>query len=207
MYTPPAFAQDDLATIHGMIRATGLATLVTMTDEGLIGTPLPLILKEDEGACGTLYGHLARPNPQWKLAPQAEALVIFPGPDAYISPSWYAAKAEHHKVVPTWNYGAVHAYGTPEFFEDPDRLLGVLNALTDQNEANRPSPWSVSDAPEKFVQAQMRGIVGLRLEIARLEGKQKFSQNKPEADRAGVAKGLAEEADPSAQEMAGLIPR
>ena len=207
MYTPPAFAQDDLATIHGMIRATGLATLVTMTEEGLIGTPLPLILKEAEGPNGTLYGHLARPNPQWKLAPHAEALVIFPGPDAYISPSWYASKAEHHKVVPTWNYGAVHAYGTPEFFDDPDRLMNVLTGLTDQNEANRSAPWSVSDAPEKFVQAQMRGIVGLRLEISRLEGKQKFSQNKPEADRAGVAKGLAEETDPSAREIAGLIPR
>ncbi len=207
MYTPPAFAQDDLATIHGMIRATGLATLVTMTDEGLIGTPLPLILKEDEGPCGTLYGHLARPNSQWKLEPRAEALVIFPGPDAYISPSWYAAKAEHGKVVPTWNYSAVHAYGTPEFFEDPDRLLGIVSALTDRNEASRSAPWAVSDAPDDYIRARLRGIVGLRLAISRLEGKQKFSQDKPEADRAGVAKGLAEEADPSAREMAGLIPR
>ena len=207
MYTPPAFAQIDLATIHGMIRATGLATLVTMTEQGLIGTPLPLILKESEGPCGTLYGHVARPNPQWKLAPQAEALVIFPGIDAYISPSWYAAKAEHGKVVPTWNYSAVHAYGTPEFFEDPDRLLDVVTALTDQNENSRSAPWAVSDAPEDYIRARLRGIIGLRLEISRLEGKQKFSQDKPEADRAGVAKGLAEESDPAAREMAGQIPR
>jgi len=207
MYTPPAFAQDDLATIHGMIRAAGLATLVTMTEDGLIGTPLPLILKEDEGPFGTLHGHLARPNPQWKLTPQADALVIFPGPDAYVSPSWYASKAEHGKVVPTWNYSAVHAYGTPEFFDDPDRLLQVVSTLTDRHEAGRPAPWAVADAPEKYVQAQLRGIVGLKLEISRLEGKQKFSQNKPEADRAGVARGLAGEADPAAREMAGQIPQ
>lgn len=207
MYTPPAFRQDDLATIHALIRACGLATLVTMTEDGLMGTPLPLILRADEGQFGTLYGHLARANPQWKLTPQAEALVIFPGVDAYITPSWYAAKAEHGKVVPTWNYSAVHAYGSPEFFDDKDPLLQVVSQLTDENEQARPLPWAVGDAPEKFIEAQLRGIVGLRLEISRLEGKQKLSQNKPEADRAGVAEGLAQEPSPSAKAMAAQIPR
>lgn len=206
MYTPPAFAQDDLETIHAMIRETGLATLVTMTEDGLKGTQLPLMLREDEGEFGTLYGHLARANPQWKLEPQAEALVIFPGIDTYIAPNWYASKAEHGKVVPTWNYAVVHAYGQPEFFEEPERLLDVVSKLTDEKEAGREAPWAVSDAPEKYVQAHLRGVVGLRLEITRLEGTKKFSQNKSEADRKGVAKGLAAEDDPAAQAMAGQIP-
>lgn len=206
MYTPPAFRDDDPASIVAAIEAAGLATLVTMTGEGLVATPLPLTLVRDEGPLGTLYGHVARANPQWRLPAAGEALAIFAGPDAYVSPAWYAAKAEHGKVVPTWNYAAVHAYGTPEFFADPDRLRAVVARLTDRHEAGRADPWSVDDAPETFVRAQLRGIVGLRLPIARVEGKRKFSQNRSAADRAGVVRGLRATGAPGDAAAAAAVP-
>lgn len=206
MYTPPAFRDDDRASIHATIEAAGLATLVTMTAEGLVGTPLPLFLVADEGPLGTLYGHVARANPQWRLAATGEALAIFAGPDAYVSPGWYATKAEHGRVVPTWNYAAVHARGVAEFFEDADRLRAVVARLTDRHEAGRAVPWSVDDAPEGFVRAQLKGIVGVRLPIARLEGKAKFSQNRGAADREGVVRGLRAGGDPGARAVADRVP-
>jgi transcriptional regulator len=165
---------------------------VTGTSTGLLATPLPLFLDASEGDFGTLYGHLARANEQWKTTPQHEALAIFPTADAYISPAWYATKAETGKVVPTWNYETVHAYGTVEFFDDPQRLLDVVTRLTDLHEGKRPVPWQVNDAPTDFVMAQLRGIVGIRMPITRLEGKRKMSQNRNEADRAGVVEGLSQ---------------
>ncbi|UFN47558.1 FMN-binding negative transcriptional regulator [Roseomonas sp. OT10] len=206
MYVPPAFREDDLPTLHGMIREARLANLVTATAEGLVATPLPLFLVAEEGPHGTLYGHLARANPQWRRPPLGEALAIFQGPDAYVTPSWYATKREHGKVVPTWNYVAVHAYGPAEFFEDEARLLEVVTRLTALHEGPRPEPWSVSDAPEGFVRAQLRGIVGLRLPIARIEGKRKMSQNRSAEDRAGVAAGLAASDRASDRAAAALIP-
>ncbi len=205
MYTPPAFREQDPAALQQMMREARLATLVTATAEGLMATPLPLILDAGEGAHGTLYGHVARANPQWQGAVTGEALVIFPGPDAYITPSWYASKAEHGKVVPTWNYAAVHAYGRLEFFDDEARLLAVVSRLTDLHEQGRAETWAVSDAPEAFVRAQLKGIVGLRLEISRIEGKVKMSQNRPEADRAGVAAGLGASERPGDRQVAAMI--
>lgn len=206
MYLPLHFKMEELGPIHAAMRASRLATLVTATADGLIGTPLPLILSEDEGDYGTLYGHVARPNPQWKLPAVGEAMAIFMGPDAYVTPSWYAAKAEHGKVVPTWNYVAVHAYGPIEFFEDEARLLAVVKRVTELHEGPRTTPWQVSDAPEAYIKSQLRGIVGLRLPITRLEGKRKMSQNRSAADRAGVAKGLAESDKATDRRVAGLIP-
>jgi len=206
MYTPPAFREDDPATLRQMMRETRLATLVTTTAEGLLATPLPLYLDESEGPQGVLYGHVARANPQWKAPPLAEALVIFQGPEAYITPSWYASKQEHGKVVPTWNYAAVHAYGPVEFFEDEDRLREAVTRLTDLHERPRAEPWAVTDAPEAFVRAQLKGIVGVRLPIARLEGKRKMSQNRPEADREGVAAGLRESLSEADREVGAMIP-
>jgi transcriptional regulator len=206
MYVPPAFREDDLANLHAMMRDTRLASFVTATDEGLVATPLPLFLMAGEGSCGTLYGHLARANPQWTLAPRGHAMAVFTGNEAYVSPSWYAAKAEHGKVVPTWNYLAVHAYGPVEFFDDADRLLEMVTRLTDLHEGSRAAPWAVSDAPEAFIRAQLRGIVGLRLPIARIEGKRKMSQNRSAEDRAGVAAGLAASDRPGDREVARLIP-
>ncbi|MDQ0348357.1 FMN-binding negative transcriptional regulator [Ancylobacter vacuolatus] len=206
MYTPPAFREDDPVLLRQIMREARLATLVTATSEGLIATPLPLFLDESEGEHGVLYGHLARANPQWKTPPTGEALVLFSGADAYITPSWYAAKAEHGKVVPTWNYEAVHAYGAVEFFDDPARLRAAVTRLTALYEQPRAEPWAVDDAPEAFVAAQLRGIVGVRLPIARIEGKRKLSQNRSEADRQGVAAGLAQSTRPSDQRVAAMIP-
>jgi len=206
MYTPPAFREDDPATLRAMIREARLATLVTATAEGLVATPLPFFLDEAEGPQGTLYGHVARANPQWRLPPTAEALAIFAGPEAYVTPAWYAAKREHGRVVPTWNYVAVHAYGPVEFFEDPERLREVVTRLTDLHEAGRADPWAVTDAPETFVRSQLRGIVGLRIPLTRIEGKRKLSQNRPEADRDGVAAGLAASERDGDRRVAPLIP-
>lgn len=191
MYIPPAFRVDDIGEIHRTMSAARSATLVTATSEGLVGTPLPMILDAREGPYGTLYAHVARANPQWKLAPMGEAMAIFSGPEAYISPSWYATKQETHKVVPTWNYVAVHAYGPVEFFDDPARLLDAVTRLTDLHEQSRVDRWAVSDAPADFIKAQLRGIVGLRMPITRLDGKRKMSQNRNAADRTGVVAGLS----------------
>lgn len=191
MYVPPAFRVDDLPALHGTMRESRVANFVTATAEGLIATPLPLFLAPQEGPYGTIYGHVARANTQWKLPPIGDAMALFMGPDAYVSPSWYPSKQEHQKVVPTWNYVAVHAYGPVEFFEDPDRLLEVVTRLTNLHEHDRPKPWAVTDAPEPFIQSQLKGIVGLRLSITRLDGKRKMSQNRSAEDRAGVAAGLA----------------
>ena len=206
MYIPSHFQESDLTVLHKMMQEARLATLVTATPEGLIGTPLPLFLVPDEGEYGTLYGHVARANAQWRLPPAGNAMAIFMGPDAYVSPSWYPSKQEQGKVVPTWNYVAIHAYGPVEFFDESDRLLEVVTRLTNRHEGPRAEPWAVNDAPEEHIRAQLRGIVGLRLPIARLDGKTKMSQNRTAEDRAGVAKGLAESADASDRAVAPLIP-
>lgn len=206
MYTPPAFKEDNPAAIAEIIRSARLATLVTATSEGLMATPLPMLFNADEGPFGTLYGHIAKANTQWKLEPHGDALVIFQGPDAYITPSWYAAKKEHGKVVPTWNYAAVHAYGPAEFFEDAERLLKIVTRLTDLYERPRVDAWAVTDAPEKFIQAQLRGITGVRIPLTRVEGKRKMSQNRSEADRTGVAAGLETSERASDRHVATMIP-
>jgi transcriptional regulator len=207
VYLPPAFRQDDLAEIFATMRAARLCNFVTATAEGLMATPLPPILDDKEGERGVIYGHVARANPQWKTAPIGEAMALFTGPDAYVTPSWYATKRETGKVVPTWNYSAVHAYGPVEFFEDADRLLSIVTRLTALHETPRAQPWAVSDAPEDFIKAQLRGIVGFRMPITRLEGKLKMSQNRTAEDRAGVAAGLASSDRPSDRIVAGMIPK
>jgi transcriptional regulator len=206
MYTPPAFREDDPNELRRIMRECRLATLVTMTADGLLATPLPLLIDEQAGSHGTLLGHIARANPQHMLEPLAEALVIFSGPDAYITPSWYAAKRERGKVVPTWNYAAVHAYGTLEFFDDKARLHEAVTRLTDFHEATRNGPWAVADAPAPFVQSQLKGIVGVEMRITRLEGKRKMSQNRPEADRIGVVEGLGESPHETDRRVAAMIP-
>jgi transcriptional regulator len=172
-----------------------------------MATPLPMFLEAGEGSYGVLYGHVARANPQWRTAPVGEALALFMGPDAYVSPGWYATKRETGKVVPTWNYVTLHAHGPVEFFDDAERLLAVVTRLTNLHEADRPEPWAVSDAPEPFIHSQLRGIVGVRLPITRLEGKRKLSQNRSEADQAGVAAGLAASDRPSDRALAALMQR
>ncbi|AFJ58608.1 MULTISPECIES: FMN-binding negative transcriptional regulator [Pseudomonas] len=208
MYTPRAFALDDLPEIQQLIQHTRLAQLVTVGENGLQASHLPLLLNPDEGPNGTLYGHLAKANPQWReLQNGGEALVIFAGADAYISPAFYPAKAEHGKVVPTWNYIAVHAYGTPAVFSDAERLLKVVTALTDRHESGRAQPWRVSDAPADYIDGMLKAIVGFALPIKRLVGKRKLSQNRSAADMAGVRDGLAASADVRDQTLARFIPQ
>lgn len=206
MYLPTAFRIEDLGSVHAAIRAARLANLVTATAEGPQVTPLPLLLDETEGEFGTLYGHLARGNAQWRAPALGPAVAVFMGPDAYVTPSWYVTKQETGKVVPTWNYVTVHAHGTPEFFDEPERLLAAVTRLTTLHEGDRARPWAVSDAPPDYIAAQLRGIIGLRLPITRLEGKRKMSQNRTEADRAGVAAGLAQSDRPEDRLAARLIP-
>jgi transcriptional regulator len=206
MYLPKAFAIDDLQELQQQILGTRLAVLITHGEQGLQASHLPLLLNTDEGPNGTLYGHFAKANPQWKdLQNGAEALVIFPGVDAYVSPGLYPSKAEHGKVVPTWNYVAVHAYGSAEVFTDADRLLTLVSALTDRHEASRAQPWKVADAPADYIDGMLKAIVGFALPIQRLEGKRKLSQNRSPVDIAGVREGLAASSDAHDQALAHLM--
>ncbi len=192
MYIPPSNAEHDQQLIFDFIESNPLGALVTVSTEGLFATHLPLVLHRDRGEHGTLEGHVARANPHHRQTLTShEALVIFTGPDSYITPSWYPAKAEHGKVVPTWNYVAVHAYGTLRFIDDEAFLRDHLARLVALNELKRADPWSVTDAPGDFITAQIKAIVGLEIDITRLEGKWKMSQNRSRADVDGVVRGLA----------------
>jgi len=191
MFQPDHFRVDDLPPMHALMRARPLAALVSAGAEGLYATHLPTVLKDD-GPCGIIECHLARANPHWKtLAECSEALMIFQGADGYITPNWYPSKAEHEKVVPTWNYAVVHAYGRPEVMQEADWLRSHVAELTAQQEKSEAKPWALTDAPETYIKAMLRGIVGFRFAITRLEGKWKMSQNREMQDRHGVAKGLA----------------
>jgi transcriptional regulator len=207
MYTPAQFKVEDTAEAHALMRARPFATLVTNGSDGLTATHLPTVLKTDNaGALGRIECHVARPNAHWKtFAPDAEALMIFQGPEAYIRPGWYPSKAEHGKAVPTWNYAVVHAYGRLEAMQDPRWLLEHVSELTRQQETPYELPWATSDAPESYLAAMARGIVGLRLSITRLEAKSKMSQNREPRDRAGVMEGLARRGKGEDAEIAALV--
>lgn len=206
MYTPPAFRDDAVESIRATMRAARLAHLVTATSTGLFATPLPLFLDEGESEYGVLYGHVAKANPQWRSQPIGEGLAIFMGPEAYVSPSWYATKRETGKVVPTWNYVAVEARGPIEFFHEADRLLEAVTRLTNIHEGRRATPWAVDDAPAEFIASQLRAIVGVRMVITQLTGKRKMSQNRNEADRKGVREGLATSERAEDRLVATLVP-
>lgn len=206
MYQPPAFVEPRLEVQHALIRAHPLGLVVSAGAEGLVANPLPFLLDDAIPPFGRLRAHLARANPQWRALEAApDVLVVFQGVDTYVTPSWYATKRETGKVVPTWNYAMVQVRGRVRVIHERDWLHGQVTTLTDGHEALRPSPWAVHDAPEPFVEAQLRGIVGIELEIASIEGKWKVSQNRPEPDRQGVLEGLAAEASPQAAAMAALL--
>jgi transcriptional regulator len=191
MYIPKYNEETRIDVIDRLIRSAPVASLVTMGSSGLFATHLPMVLHRCSDEDAVLRGHLSRANRQWKeFSPEIQALAIFSGPGHYITPAWYPEKAETGKVVPTWNYAVVHAYGPLQIIEDPEWLLKHLNALTDTHEASRPAPWSVADAPAEFIATTARGIVGLELKIERLEGKWKVSQNQDESARVSVAEGL-----------------
>jgi transcriptional regulator len=199
MYIPAHFAPD-AALVDELLRNHGAADLVTVTPGGLVATMLPFIYVPPAGPpaagqLGALHGHLARNNDQWKLGSAGEALAIVRGPDAYISPGWYASKAEHGRVVPTWNYVTAHVYGRFVVHDDPVWTEDLVRRLTTKHEAYQDHPWSVDDAPRTFVEGQLRAIVGVELEITRIEAKAKLSQNRPPADVEGVIAALREQGD------------
>ncbi|BCP53615.1 transcriptional regulator [Kaistia sp. 32K] len=205
MYQPPHFREDRLDVMHALIRAHPLAMLVTAGEGGLMANLVPFLIDPEGAEKGLLRAHIARANDQLAaLRAGAEAMVLFQGPNAYVTPSWYAAKAENHKVVPTWNYVTVHAWGTPRVLESTEWLRRQVGELTDASEQGRQHTWSVDDAPEAYVAGQMKGIVGLEIPIDRIEGKWKVSQNRAVADRRGVVDGLRSDR-PDAVEMAALV--
>ncbi|WP_274626495.1 FMN-binding negative transcriptional regulator [Arvimicrobium flavum] len=209
MYQPPHFREDDLAVQHALIRAHPLGLLVTAGAEGPTANALPFHLVSEGWAKGVLQVHMARANGQWKeIAAGAPVLVVFQGVNAYITPSWYATKQETGKVVPTWNYAIVQVRGTARVVEDAAWLRAQIEALTGEREASRPMPWKVGDAPDAYVAAQIKGIVGVEIEITHVDGKWKVSQNRPAADIALVAQGLDASAEVHANPaMAELVRR
>jgi len=205
VYVPPHFAESRLDLLQAAIDRIQIATIATSAERGIFVSHIPLMLERDKGPYGTLIGHVSRANPQWQEADGSQAVAIFFGPSGYISPSWYAAKREHGKVVPTWDYIAVHARGRLRAFEQTERLHEVVTALTDIHEAHSAHPWHVDDAPEPYVQSQLRGIVGIELPIETLVGKWKLSQNRSGADIDGVVDGLRAIGDEGSLELAAEV--
>jgi transcriptional regulator len=209
MYQPPHSRETDLGVQHALIRAHPLGLLITGGASGLVANPLPFHLDAAMSPKGTLLVHMARANGQWReIEAGAPVLVVFQGANSYITPSWYAAKQEHGKVVPTWNYAIVQVRGPARVVADAGWLHRQIRSLTGGHEGQRPAPWAVDDAPEAYVAAQVKGIIGVEIEIAEIEGKWKVSQNRPAGDIAGVEAGLRDEPGIHANaEMAGLVGR
>jgi len=208
MYVPAHFEETRLAVLHDLVRNHPLATLVTLDQDGLNANHIPIELDPEPSPLGTLRGHVSRANPMWRdFSADVGTLVIFQGPETYITPSWYQTKQESGKVVPTWNYAVVHAYGPLRIVEDPVWLRALVERLTDRHEAQRAEPWEVADAPEDYIKGQLGGIVGIEIPIARLIGKWKVSQNRPDADRKGVVQGLQELGMSDGGCMADLVDR
>lgn len=206
LYMPPAFKVEDLGILQDHIERTGLATLITGGRDGPIISHVPLFLNRGTDGMGILTGHLARANPQVKHSDlHQKAVAVFQGPEAYISPSWYASKREHGRVVPTWNYAVVHARGTLTFFDEPERLHAAVERLTAIHEARFAKPWTTGDAPREFIAAQLRGIIGISITIESLEGKYKLSQNRPVTDQDGVREGLDAIGEPGPSAASDLM--
>lgn len=208
MYIPSHFEETRIDVLHNLIRTHPFATLVTMSSGGINANHIPLHLSAASGENGVLRGHVARANPIWNdLTEGVEALAIFHGPNTYISPSWYPTKQEHGKVVPTWNYTAVHAYGTLRIIDDPVWLRSQLNTLTAQHESVFEAPWAIADAPPEFIDRMLAAIVGIEIVITKLSGKWKVSQNQPIANREGVIQNLQKNGESNAIEMAALMQK
>jgi transcriptional regulator len=205
MYLPKSFEPPDANALQHVMRAHPFAALVTMTSQGLDANHLPFVFDSEPSPHGTLRGHVARANPVWRECGGADVLVIFHGPDSFITPSWYPTKQETGSVVPTWNYVVVHAHGRVRVIEDRDWLRTHVETLTNRHEGTREAPWAVSDAPADYIEKLVGAIVGIEMPIARLTGKWKLSQNRTERDRAGVVEGLQREGTEGAATMAELV--
>jgi transcriptional regulator len=198
MYLPKRFEEIRPERLHPFIATHPLGLLVTMDANGLVANPIPFLLLPERGAQGTLIGHVARANPVWRESrADVQAMVVFQGPQGYVSPGWYASKAEHGKVVPTWNYASVVARGPLVVRDERDAVLAVVRALTDRHEGRQRTPWSVDDAPPEYIDQLLKAIVAIELPISSLVGKLKLSQNYPLADRLGAEAGLAERGEAS----------
>jgi len=208
MYVPSHFDESRLAVLHEFIRQHPFAAIIANTAAGLEGNHLPLLVDAERGRFGTLRGHIARANPMWQtVSAGSEVLTIFQGVSHYVSPRWYPSKREHGKVVPTWNYAVIHARGSIQWFHDPDWLRSLLETTTNLHEGTHPMPWHVSDAPDEYVRRQIGAIVGFEILLSDLTGKWKLSQNRNDADRAGVTSALEGQPDEGAQEMAALMKK
>jgi transcriptional regulator len=209
MYQPPHFQETRQEILHGLIRSHPLGLLVSNGSEGPVANAIPFLLDAEAGPKGRLRAHLAKANPQWRLladSPTSPVLVVFQGADAYVTPSWYETKRETGKVVPTWNYAIVQVRGMVRVIEDADWIARQITDLTMSQEGSRETPWAVTDAPPAFIQSQIKGIVGLEIEITDISGKWKVSQNRPVADRVGVAEGLEGEVqNAGAPDMASMV--
>lgn len=205
MYMPTHFEETRVSTLHELIHAHPLGALVGLTPAGLDANHIPFEVDPEPAPFGTLRGHVARANPVWRESRDAQVLVIFQGPSTYISPAWYPTKQESGKVVPTWNYAVVHAHGVLRVIDDRVWLRAFVQTLTNRHEADRTSPWQVTDAPADYIEHMLGGIVGLEVAVSRLVGKWKVSQNRPAQDRAGVVEGLTREGGEEAAAMAEMV--
>lgn len=205
MYLPAHFEEARSEVLHALMRAHPFATMVAQGSDGLTANHLPLHLSSEDSPSGVLQGHVARGNRIWQDAADSEVLAIFHGPQAYITPSWYATKREHGKAVPTWNYVVVHARGRLRVIDDPAWLRRQLETLVAQHEAGFAEPWQIADAPPDYIDTMLAAIVGIEISIADLSGKWKISQNQPEINRAGVVAGLRELGTAEAAAMADLV--
>jgi transcriptional regulator len=203
MYVPSPFRQDDLPTLHDLIRTYSFGLLVTAGPDGPFASHIPFLLDAGAGQFGTLHGHLARPNPQWRhFESGAELLVVFQGPHGYISPTWYERRGAN---VPTWNYAAVHVHGRPRIVDEPHALDRLLSGLADTYETGSPAPWHLDELPPAQLAALRRGIVAFELPISRIEGKFKLSQNKTQGDRSGAIAALRDRGDAESMALAALM--
>ncbi|MDH3452549.1 MAG: FMN-binding negative transcriptional regulator [Gammaproteobacteria bacterium] len=206
MHLPKQFAESDITVLHALIRAAPLGAWVTEADGELEVNHIPFLLDAERGKFGVIAGHVAKANPVWKSFSQDMAsVVIFQGPQTYITPSWYPSKAAHGKVVPTWNYAVVHAYGQPQAIHDPAWLLHHVSQQVDLREKDQAHPWKVADAPPDYIDKMVGAIVGIEISIARLLGKWKVSQNRSQPDKLGTVAGLLNRNDDNANAMAALV--
>lgn len=206
MYIQQQFEETRVDVLHGLIKSHPFATFVVPGEAGLIVNHIPLMLCPSEGGQGVLKGHIARANPVWReCSDSVEAAVIFQGPESYITPSWYPSKHADGKAVPTWNYAVVHVHGVPRIIDDADWLLQHLTQMTDERERDQAMPWKVTDAPKDYIDRMLGAIIGMEIPIARIAGKWKVSQNRPVADRLGVATGLRNRGDDRSLVMADLV--
>ena len=206
MYLPEHFEERDPDRLRSFIQRHPFGSLITATESGLDANHIPFLLTDTGSAAATLRGHIARANPLWRdVALNPHALVIFQGPDGFISPSWYPSKVENARVVPTWNYAVVHAHGLLRFIDDSTWVRAHVEALTHAHEAHREIPWAVTDAPAEFVDRMVTAVVGVEISVTRWYGKWKMSQNRSPADRVGVVEGLEREASASSVALATLV--